>query len=135
MPKPRSFDNFALELRCEYGPFMAVVETNHDGDTILVSADAGFSLFPPVWIRLSGVEAAELWEEFGQQLADFVASVAPPGTPCRLTTEKMPRTGGQKMTLSRYAGVVELTGGRVLNEMVNAEIDRLRTQAQVNFPT
>lgn len=133
MPKPRSFDGFPVDLRCEYGPFMAVVEANHDGDTILVSADAGFSHFPPVWIRLSGVMAAELWEPFGDALAVYAASVAPPGTPCKLRTEKMPRTGGQKMTLSRYAGVVELPDGRTLNDLVNAEIERLQGQARVNF--
>ena len=111
MPKPRTFDDFPVGLKCEFGPYSGVVEEVHDGDTVLVTVDAGFSHFPCVWIRLAGIRAPELWEFGGPEARDHAATLAAPGTPCRLATSKMPRTGDQKMSFVRYEGGVLLTDG------------------------
>lgn len=125
MPKPASFADFPRELRCDYGPFEGVVDRLHDGDTLAIMHNPGFGHYPCEWIRLLGVKAPEMWEPGGKEMAAFVARECPPGTFCRVTTELTPESREQKTTLMRYVGTVELAGGRILNDMVNAEMERL----------
>lgn len=128
MAKPTILENFPEELRRDFGPYAAVVERVWDGDTVLVTASAGFDRYPCVWVRLLGVEAPELDEPFGHEARDFLSRLLPHGTPCVLLSEKMPRTGGQVVSFARYVGTLHLTGRRNVNEMANVELECLRAE-------
>ncbi len=128
MSRLSTFDNFPLVLRCEYGPFMGVVDRFHDGDTLLVDLDPGFDEGPGRWIRLEGVNAGELHLDVGKELFAYVERHFPPPFPVKVYTAKMPRTGGQVMSFARYVGRVyfERAGAVVsLNDLINEEIARL----------
>lgn len=126
MPEPRDFDDFPDELRCDFGPYMAVVSRNHDADTLALVFSPGFDESPCRWIRLNDLRAPELWQPYGKELAAFVARIAPPGTACRVTTEKTPVSQDQVRSFNRYVGSIELAGGRDLGALVDAEMERLR---------
>lgn len=116
MPSGKAFEGFPKELRCGYGPYMAVADTVHDGDTFAVRADVGLDSHPVVWVRLKDVEAPELNEPGGKETRDHLKALIPYETPCKVTTEKAPRSGQEKRTFIRYVAEVELQGGRSLNE-------------------
>ena len=129
MPRPRAFNNFPASLRCEYGPYMAVLDSWTDGDTCKVLCDPGFDETPCRWLRLKDVRAPELWQEGGPETRDFAASLVPEGTPLRVTTTKTPVSGNQKTSLSRYEATLETSSG----VDVAAEINRF--VAENGYPT
>ncbi len=120
MPQPSVFDDFPESLRCDFGPYMGVLDQWHDADTCKVQLSPGWDETPCRWIRLLGVGAPELYQAGGIATRDFAASLVPPGTPVRVTSFKMPRTGGQTMSFSRYVATIEVESGAD----VAAEINR-----------
>lgn len=123
--KPTPFLAYPRSLRLPYGPYAGYVDRAQDGDTVLVTVSVGFDLYATVAIRLKGVRAPEGHQVGGPELARFVDTVAPYGTPCNVYSEKTPRSGDQKRTFTRYVGEVILEGNRDLTTLVNAEIKRL----------
>ena len=128
MPRPSPLLDFPKSLELLYGPFMAYVDRAIDADTVLVSLDLGFDENPVRAIRLKGVKAPEEHQIGGEQLAAYVDTVAPYGTPCNVYSEKTPRSIGQKRTFTRYVGEIILEHHRDLGAMVNAEIKRLEEE-------
>ena len=101
---------------------VARVVTVHDGDTIRLDVDLGFSVHSYVWVRLRGVRAPELGEASGpqakQDLEAWLATDAPDG----LVSVDTFQTAGsvkeirEQMTFIRYLGVVtSATTGQELN--------------------
>lgn len=125
MARPSPLLAFPKALQLPYGPFMAYVDRAIDGDTVLVCLDLGFDENPVRAIRLKGVRAPESHQVGGPELASFVDTIAPYGTPCNVYSEKTPRSGDQKRTFTRYVGEIILEGGRDLEVLVNEEIKRL----------
>ena len=73
--------------------FNAVVVYVHDGDTVYVVVDRGMydyggSTEHPVPVRLYGINARELGEPGGNEAADNLSGLLPPGTPVVLRTVK-----------------------------------------------
>jgi endonuclease YncB( thermonuclease family) len=129
MPRPKSFEGFPDELRCEYGPYMAVIDGWHDGDTLSVVLDPGFDAHPCRWIRLLGTSTPELSEPLGHQLLEYVSTNFPSGTHCQIYTQKMVKTGGQVRSFERYVGevIVLINGQRVsVNALINAYLLSVR---------
>ena len=125
MSRPSTFLAFPKSLELPYGPFMATVDRAVDGDTVLVQLSLGWDEHPVRAIRLKGVRAPESHQIGGPELARFVDTIAPYGTPCNVYSEKTPRSGDQKRTFTRYVGEIILEGNRDLAALVNAEIVRL----------
>lgn len=122
MPRPSSFDNFPDELRCDYGPFMGVLDGWHDADTCKVVLDPGFDQEPCRWIRLDGVYAPELSTTEGKLLLGWVEVTFPAPLAVRCVTDKMPKTGGQVMSFDRYVGTLYcVQDGKIVN--INAAIN------------
>lgn len=128
MTRPAPLLAYPKSLELPYGPFMAYVDRAIGADTILVTLDLGWDEHPVRAIRLKGVQAPESDQIGGEELAAFVDTVAPFGTPCNVYSEKTPRSMGQKRTFTRFAGDVILEGNRDLGALVNAEIKRLEEE-------
>lgn len=120
MPQPSVFDDFPVSLKCEFGPYMGILDEWWDGDTCKVQLSPGWDETPCRWIRLLGVSAPELYQVGGRETRDFAISLVPPGTPVRVISSKLPRSGGQQMSFARYVATIEVESG--LN--VAAEIHR-----------
>ena len=92
-------------------PVARVVET-HDGDTLKLDVDLGFSVHGYVWIRLKNVRAPELTEPTGPQakldLEAWLATDAPDGMVSVTTFQTAGSTKEirEQMTFIRYVGVV-----------------------------
>ena len=125
MAKPTPFLAYPASLRLPYGPYQAYVDRAQDGDTVLCTVSVGFDLYATAAIRLKNVKAPESHQIGGPELARFIDTIAPYGTPCNVYSEKTPRSGDQKRTFTRYVGEVILEGNRDLAALVNAEIKRL----------
>lgn len=77
-----------------------------DGDTLVLVASVGLDDYPVFYGRLKGVEAMESWEPGGDECTMALELLCGPDTHVRITTDKLPRAGTERTTLSRY--VVEL---------------------------
>jgi endonuclease YncB( thermonuclease family) len=126
MARPSMFDNFPDELRCDYGPYMGVLDAWHDGDTCKVVFDPGFDQEPCRWIRLDGVNAPELSTEEGKAMLTWVLEQFPAPLAVKCVASKMARTGGQVMSFDRYVGTLyavrrEGLPGEIIN--INASIN------------
>ena len=100
-------------------PVAQVLEA-HDGDTLKVAVDQGFSVHSHVWIRLLDVRAPELSEPTGQVaravLVDWLLKYAPDDR-VQLTTYRssQPLEIRFKNSFTRYIGVIS-AGDSTLNE-------------------
>jgi micrococcal nuclease len=107
--RPSEFDNFPAALRCQYGPYAAVVERVVDGDTFYALVDPGFHLYSFVSIRIRGINAPELFSgadrEAGAVARDGLTLLMPPGTPIKLVTER------DVTTFDRFVADVTLPDG------------------------
>ncbi len=91
----------------------------HDGDTLRLDADLGFSVHAYVWVRLKDVRAPELSEgEPGQAakaaVVNWQQSYAPDGGYVRLTTfqvETIEKEIHEQRTFIRYVGIVQPLNG------------------------
>lgn len=93
----------------------------HDGDTLKLEVDLGFSTLARVWIRLKNVRAPELSEPTGPTARNdtlgWVKDHAPDGY---VAVETFQTAGSSKeiseqRTFIRYVGVVTSTSGDELN--------------------
>lgn len=102
---------------------VARVAVVHDGDTLKLEVDLGFSTLARVWIRLKGVRAPELKEAAGpqakQDLEAWLATDAPDGY---VVVETFQTAGSgtlkeinERRTFIRYVGVISspATGGEL----------------------
>jgi len=111
MSKPVQFQEWPESLDVPYGPYRAVVERVVDGDTVHVMASLGMDEYAYRMIRIQGAFAPELFSgppeerERGKAARDFLVSLAPPGTKCRLTTQR------DTTTFGRYVASIELEDG------------------------
>jgi len=93
----------------------------HDGDSIRLDVDQGFSTHAYVWVRLADVRAPELSEAGGQQARTDVETWfrehAPDGQ-VQLVTEKVdrPLEIRFRQSFTRYIGVVIAPNGAELNQ-------------------
>jgi endonuclease YncB( thermonuclease family) len=99
---------------------IAQVTDVHDGDTLKLDVDLGFSTHEHVWVRLLDVRAPELSEPLGQlargDVQDWLVEHAPDGR-VQLTTYRtsQPLEIRFKNSFTRYLGVVSV-GDSSLNE-------------------
>lgn len=106
--------------------YRAQVTDVHDGDTLTVLLDLGFSTHRvETALRLVGVYAPELSQTGGPETRDFVkawvASLSTSEWPFVVTTSRIKSDAHEVMTLGRYVGTVtDASGSRVLNAEVNA---------------
>ena len=108
MPKPLPLIDFPTKLKegTTYGPYTGYVDRIVDGDTLVLVASVGLDDYPVFYGRLKGVEAMETWEPGGDECTMALELLCGPDTHVRITTDKLPRAGTERTTLSRY--VVEL---------------------------
>jgi endonuclease YncB( thermonuclease family) len=112
MTKPTQFQEWPENLGVPYGPYRAVIERVVDGDTVHASVSLGLDEYAYRMIRLWGVNAPELFSgppeerERGAAARDFLAGLIPPGTKCRLATQR------DVTTFGRYVATIELEDGR-----------------------
>lgn len=96
--------------------YKAEVVEVHDGDTLTVSIDLGFSVtLENEHLRLYGLDAPELSSPAGKTSAEYAQSILPSGTPIMVRTIK-----DKKEKYGRYLAIVFLADGRNFNEMLIA---------------
>ncbi len=109
-----------MSTQVRHYPVARIVDV-HDGDTLKLDVDLGFSTHAYVWIRLKGVRAPELSEPTGlqakQDLEAWLATDAPDGL---VAVDTFQAAGSVKeireqRTFIRYVGVVTTPGGAELN--------------------
>lgn len=111
MSKPTQFQSWPGSLDVPYGPYRAVIERVVDGDTVHASLSLGVDEYAYRMIRLRGVNAPELFSgppeerERGKAARDFLVGLLPPGTKCRLVTQR------DATTFGRYVADIELEDG------------------------
>lgn len=110
-----------MTAQIRHYPVARVVEV-HDGDTIRLDVDLGFSTHHYPWIRLKGVRAPELKEPAGPQakldLEAWLTTDAPDGLVAVTTFQvaSVAKEIREQMTFIRYVGVVTSpTTGQELN--------------------
>jgi endonuclease YncB( thermonuclease family) len=112
-------------------PLARVVEI-HDGDTLKLDVDLGFSCHAWAWVRLKSVRAPELSEPDGSaaraDVLDWLAEHAPDSW---VTLTTFQTAGGfkeirEQRTFIRYVGIVVADNGAELNSYLLAKgwIDR-----------
>lgn len=122
MPPPAEFDDFPDDLNdAVMYVYRAVIKRVVDGDTLYVMISTGFNQYLYESLRLRGVDAPELRKGTAAERArgrlakEFLETLAPPGTPCVVTTYK------DRQSFGRYIADVLLPGERdIAEEMVKA---------------
>ena len=111
-------------------PVARVAEV-HDGDTLKLDIDLGFSTHVLVWVRLMDVRAPELSEADGQTArSDLLAWLGEyaPDSHVKVTTwrSSAPLEIRFRQSFIRYVGIVTAPNGAVLNNWLRAKgyIDR-----------
>lgn len=122
--KPTELENYPenLEEVAPYGPYRAAITRVVDGDTIYALMNLGFSVYHLMSIRLTDIDAPELFSgpkegrEKGAASKEFLESfIDQRGTHCAITSEKWSQSFG------RYVARVQLSDGTDLSEeMVRA---------------
>lgn len=109
-----------MTAQLRHYPIARVVEV-HDGDTLKLDVDLGFSTHTYVWVRLKGVRAPELDSAIGPQARQELLSWLRAGAPDGLVMVDTFQTAGsvkeirEQRTFIRYVGVVTAPDGQVLN--------------------
>lgn len=97
-----------------FGPYPAVVRDWHDGDTVHVDVDLGFSMFavshdldghPILSCRIFGINAPELGTPEGREALAYALTVCPPGTRVTVMSHGWDKYGG------RFDGSIALPDG------------------------
>lgn len=88
--RPALFDTYPplLDALAHNGPYRAVIDRVHDGDTCSVLIDLGFGELTYQPVRMQGMNAPELSTPEGLAAYQFALTVIPPGTPILLTVER-----------------------------------------------
>jgi len=107
--------------------YRAQVQSVHDGDTLTVTIDRGFSLLSyDMAIRLQDVFAPELKQTGGpetrQFVVDWINARLGAKWPFVLVTTRLPRADREDYTLNRYVGQLWTPGKNceLLNDAVQA---------------
>lgn len=101
---------------------LARVVDVHDGDTIRLDVDLGFSTHAYVWIRLQEVHAPELGESGGHEAKRVVEEWLAIHAPGGYVTLQTQQTSGtlkeikERMTFIRYVGLITAVDGGILNQ-------------------
>lgn len=116
--------------------FFGAVAEVHDGDTVRVALDLGFSIFHVVSLRIKDLYCPELTgpeRERGEAARDYARSLLPVNTSVTVRTFKT--SGGQDVkTFDRYVAEVTLpTGLDFATCMINAG-HGTRTPAALDRP-
>jgi endonuclease YncB( thermonuclease family) len=78
-----------------YGPYRAVVETVHDGDTIDCEADLGFDETRYLRVRVWGINAPELKTQEGKDARDYAKTLLTQGMSVVLYSHGWDKYGGR----------------------------------------
>jgi endonuclease YncB( thermonuclease family) len=62
-----------------FGPYRAVIDLVHDGDTVHAKLDVGFDLTVYTRIRIDGINAPELSTQAGKDARDFAKALLASG--------------------------------------------------------
>jgi endonuclease YncB( thermonuclease family) len=103
-------------------PVARVVEV-HDGDSVKLDVDAGFSMHAYVWIRLLDVRAPELSEADGPQarndVLDWLAEHAPDSRVEVVTYRtSQPLEVRFRQSFTRYLGLVSRDGAELNSYLI-----------------
>lgn len=98
-----------------FGPYPATIIGVHDGDTIKLIVDLGFSVWYTTNCRLFGCNAAELSTEAGKAARDNLATLLPGGTVVTVLSHGLDKFAG------RFDGSITLPDGRNLTSILVAE--------------
>ena len=107
-------------------PLARIVEV-HDGDTLRLDVDLGFSVHAYVWVRLLDVRAPELHQAGGAQakvnVEGWLAEHSPGGYVSAITYQAPSKVKEirEKMTFVRYVAMVVAEDGRYLNEWLREQ--------------
>lgn len=85
--------------------YAGAVTDVHDGDTITVNVDLGFSVDTRQHIRFLGINAPELSTPEGKAARDYLVSILPVGSQVVIQTAKLPH-GAQATSFDRYVAAV-----------------------------
>ncbi len=97
------------------------IEGNHDADTISGWISLGLDEFAWIDIRLRDVHAHEMHDpdpgkrRMAEESREHLSGLLPPGTQARVHTERY-EGATEQASFSRFVAVVELPGGRNINE-------------------
>lgn len=109
-----------MTAQVRHYPVARVVQV-HDGDTVKLDVDCGFSVHAYVWIRLKGVRAPELSEATGPDAKRAAQAWFQTDAQDGLVMVDTFQTAGstkeinEQRTFIRYVGVVTAPGGSELN--------------------
>jgi endonuclease YncB( thermonuclease family) len=92
--------------------FYGTVVKEHDGDTVTIDIDLGFSVHTIQNIRIAGINAPELSTPEGKLSRDYIQKILPIGTKVVLHTEKY------RESFTRYIGDIYLDDGRNVGQMM-----------------
>lgn len=125
MPSPFVDYPAVLSNLVGYGPYKSVIVACHDGDTIALLIDTGFSTFVCEWIRLRaanvGINAPELSTPEGKTALEFLQGFCPVGTPLQLVSQITPRSRDQAMSFTRYVGwLIDAQGVDIGQKMLDS---------------
>lgn len=85
--------------------YAATVLSVHDGDTITLDVDLGFSVHVRTSVRLLGCNARELSDVGGKEARDNLRALLPAGTPVTARSVLVDKWGG------RYDAAITLADG------------------------
>lgn len=120
--KPTEFNDWPKNLPITFGPYRAVITHVTDGDTCDVLVDQGFNSYRYLTVRIMGIDAPEIFrgddaeKTLGKAAKEYLATLAPPGTPCLIHTDK------DRQSFGRYsASILLFNGTDVASAMVRAD--------------
>lgn len=122
MTRPTSFQHVppVLAALVRNGPYLAVIDYWHDGDTFFAEIDAGFAEYPFRSIRIAGINAPEITatDPVIRAAADaslvFCQQSWPSGTQIVLST------GNLGQSFDRWVASIMTTTGDMADEIVAA---------------
>lgn len=121
MTKPSLLNLYPKKHRLPYGPYACVVDYVHDADTVIVAVDLGLRNYPTVAVRLKDVHAAELSEDGGKELTDYVKMLFPKGAAMKLYTEEMDKS--ENWSFERVVGKFFNLSNENMNVIIQNFID------------
>ncbi len=113
--RPSAFDAYppVLDGLAQDGPYRAVVDRIHDGDTFDAIVDLGFGVYVYIPVRVRGCNAPELPTPEGAAARQFVIGLMPESTPVLLSIER-----DFVQSFTRYVCSVTLPDRRDLAEVL-----------------
>jgi endonuclease YncB( thermonuclease family) len=78
-----------------FGPYLGVIDSVHDGDTVNVKLDVGFDLTIYARVRVLGINAPELSTAAGKVARDFAQSLLGVGEQVKIVSYGWDKFGGR----------------------------------------